>query len=397
MRFLNYEAVAAVQQSLELAGFRNFRVSLAREATRWFRSDWLADFVETLDSRSVPLHWEGKPLVPHDALKPAGTGGPAGIVRQDRMDLWVVRGEVAVAWIVVLGATGSEIPLALVGENRRGALAAFMEDYCTYARKRGKEEAVILSPDDVSLPRLTNLEWDSLTLPPALERDLRHELDAFFSGREVYRSLGVPYRRGFLFAGPPGNGKTSLLKVIASRYRVPFILVNSMLGNQTYFLNRAFTMAGFHAPAILCFEDVDSLFRNEVTLSHFLNRVDGLESLEGILLVATTNHPQVLDPALKDRPSRFDRIWMLPNPGPEERRRYLERQFGEAFDPRLVRSTEGFSFAHLKEVWLSACFAALRRGDPRPDLEAAEHSIRQLGSQRDRTERNGTAVVGFRR
>jgi AAA+ superfamily predicted ATPase len=113
---------------------------------------------------------------------------------------------------------------------------------------------------------------------------------------------------------------------------------------------------------MLVLEDIDSLVRPHC-LSVFLNELDGLRADTGILTVATTNHPERLDPALLERPSRFDRKYHFDLPHAEQRRHYLDL-WGKRFEPAmqidassaalLVERTEGMSFAFLKEVVVSA-------------------------------------------
>jgi len=160
------------------------------------------------------------------------------------------------------------------------------------------------------------------------------------------------------------------------------------------YLDLAFERAISYAPCVLCFEDLDSLFNN-VPLSHFLNKLDGLAPLEGVLVLATTNHPGELDEALTNRPSRFDRVFEIGNPGPAERRAYLGRQMGGAFDERVVEWTDGLSFAQVKEVWVTACLEAIHGGLAAPTLESAHRAARRLTGHRDAVRREFSGPVGF--
>src|SRR5581483_28189 len=112
--------------------------------------------------------------------------------------------------------------------------------------------------------------------------------------------------------------------------------------------------------------------------SLFLNALDGLAPLEGVLVVATTNRPDRIDPAIARRPSRFDRVWSIPPPDRALRERYLARALGadapDGAAERLAARSEGFSIAFLKELVVQARFAAVRRKDERlqdADLDAA--------------------------
>jgi len=221
---------------------------------------------------------------------------------------------------------------------------------------------------------LAPLGWDDVILPPALRAELRQTVDGFFTARELYRKHAVPHRRGLLLAGPPGNGKTSILRAIGSSANVPVVVTVVDEGGSN--LARAFETAADLAPAILCLEDLDSLVGQGQGRTQFLNLLDGLQPLEGVLVIATTNHPECIDPAITKRPSRFDRVFVIPEPELAQREAYLARELaGDApagAVEHYAEETDGYSIAFLKELVLQARLAAVRRGDTRlseADLE----------------------------
>jgi SpoVK/Ycf46/Vps4 family AAA+-type ATPase len=147
----------------------------------------------------------------------------------------------------------------------------------------------------------------------------------------------------------------------------------------------AFEEAEDLAPSVLILEDLDHLTESEgVSMSYLLNLMDGLVTPEGILIVATTNHPEVLDAALLQRPSRFDKVWHFPLPAFGERLELLRRRAAGKFSEQAVdgaaRHSQGFTMAYVQEAVVSALLAALheRRG-PR-DEDLAE-SVRRLREQ----------------
>ncbi|HEY7115951.1 MAG TPA: ATP-binding protein, partial [Tepidisphaeraceae bacterium] len=154
------------------------------------------------------------------------------------------------------------------------------------------------------------LDWSNLLLPEVVSRRLTAELVRFFSEpvAALYRSLEVPYRRGVLMHGPPGNGKTSIIRALgASLPDTPAIILRPAVGFDDGDLQAVFRRWTDHAPAMLVIEDLDHVLKL-IDLSQFLNLIDGIEGSMsgGLLLVATTNHPELLDPALNNRPGRFD-------------------------------------------------------------------------------------------
>jgi hypothetical protein len=207
--------------------------------------------------------------------------------------------------------------------------------------------------------------FDNLVLAGSLKEDIREDLSRFFATRATYEEHRVPWKRGVLFVGPPGNGKTHAVKAIINSLGRPCLYVKSFQADhQTEHdcIRQVFKKARKSAPCILVLEDLDSLI-NAGNRSFFLNELDGFAANTGVVALATTNHPERLDPAILDRPSRFDRKYHFDLPGPDERLAYVRlwsASLAEALRPteaglaEVVGRTEGFSFAYLKELFLSA-------------------------------------------
>lgn len=267
-------------------------------------------------------------------------------------------------------------------------------------KNRSNNRIIIFRGEDIERP---NLSWAEIILPETLKEDIKQNIEDFINRKEHYRKLNIPYKRGFLFTGPPGNGKTMLLKVIASDYKsLKFIYFKFDQHSDNDDINNVFQKAKELAPSILCFEDMDSLFKSNITLSHFLNKLDGFEERDGTLILATTNHPEEIDPALTSRPSRFDRVWMINNPDCQCRKIFLQRHFNGLFSDSLVESitarTEGFSMAYLKELFISASMLAINKGLDFPEEDEIIESLRILTSQVKSARRNfefKEETVGF--
>ena len=150
-----------------------------------------------------------------------------------------------------------------------------------------------------------------------------------------------------------------------------FLYVKKM--SQTWDIRSVFSLARAYSPALLIFEDIDSMISKN-NRSYFFNEMDGLESNDGLMFIATTNHLDELDPGLKNRPSRFDRKYLFPNPSEKERETYSEQwrqkikhskagksiKFPEALNANIAKITKDFSFAYLKEAF-SATLLSLAR------------------------------------
>jgi transitional endoplasmic reticulum ATPase len=219
--------------------------------------------------------------------------------------------------------------------------------------------------------------WDEVILDPTMKQNLIEDVLGFFDSHDLYREFQVPWKRGIIFHGLPGNGKTISIKALMAALNqrsepIPSLYVKSLdsCHGTKYSIRAIFNQARSMTPCLLVFEDLDSLITDK-TRSYFLNEVDGLESNDGILMVGSTNHLDKLDPAICDRPSRFDRKYHFKLPGEAERIAYARFwqkklvknnsiEFPDALCSFTAKLTEGFSFAYLKELFVATLLAAAR-------------------------------------
>lgn len=186
---------------------------------------------------------------------------------------------------------------------------------------------------------------ESVVLPESFKEDVVADLRRFQSQRDFYQRLGMPYRRGYAFEGPPGTGKTSLVRALASEFKLNLYQVNlrsQVLDDQELLLRLGEVPPG----SVILFEDVDCLVAGRedkdvkgVTLSGLLNGLDGVASQEDVIYVFTTNFYDRLDPALV-RPGRIDRRFHfdLAEPGQVMT---LFRRFFPGCDPQAVALAYG--------------------------------------------------------
>lgn len=239
---------------------------------------------------------------------------------------------------------------------------------------------------------IQNSTWDDLILEGDLKAEIRQDLEGFFKAGETYRKYKIPWKRGILFLGPPGNGKTHTIKAIVGSIGFPCLYVKSLKAeHQTdhQLIGEVFDRTRATAPCVLVLEDLDALIDDE-NRSFFLNELDGFAANEGSLTIGTTNHPERLDPAILERPSRFDRKYTFRLPGELERSAYLHR-FSEKLEPDLrlddedlkivAEATDEYSFAYLKELYLSSLMSWISAPGERPIREIMLGQCQTLRSQ----------------
>lgn len=256
----------------------------------------------------------------------------------------------------------------IIAETRRVA-DDFLEAVCVWSSEvRG--EILVFDGGEWQKNRelfdaIKNASFDNLILPGDFKREIREDFARFFASRDVYDRHRIPWKRGILLIGPPGNGKTHTVKALVNETGRPCLYVKSFKacwGTDHDRIRSVFARARKTTPSIVVLEDLDSLIDKE-NRAFFLNELDGFASNIGVVVLATTNHPEKLDPAILDRPSRFDRKYYFNLPAPAERLAYVvswnqslepDLRLSERAVPRIVEATGGFSFAYLKELFLSS-------------------------------------------
>jgi SpoVK/Ycf46/Vps4 family AAA+-type ATPase len=153
----------------------------------------------------------------------------------------------------------------------------------------------------------TRYDWDLVVMDATTRRMVRTDFELFFERESWFRQHNLPYRRSYLLWGPPGDGKTATIRVMASHpYIKPFALDLSDIDNKSGELVRLFERASGNTPALIILEDLDRAFPSEgkrtkersVSFQTLLNCLDGVATQDGLIVAATANDPTCLDPAI---------------------------------------------------------------------------------------------------
>ncbi|ROV88987.1 hypothetical protein VMCG_10159 [Cytospora schulzeri] len=233
---------------------------------------------------------------------------------------------------------------------------------------------------------IRNAKWDNVIMDSERKRAIIDDHMSFYNGRESYKKLGVPWKRGVIYYGPPGNGKTISIKAMMHQLYslkdpIPTLYVRSLM---SYYgpeksVAMIFEKARAMAPCYLIMEDLDTIVTDAVK-SYFFNEVDGLKSNDGIFMVGSTNHLDRLDPGISQRPSRFDRKYLFDNPNMKERTMYCQFwqnklkdnkdvDFPDKLCDAIAGVTHDFSFAYMQEAFVAALLAIARMGDEHQTIE----------------------------
>jgi cell division protease FtsH len=241
------------------------------------------------------------------------------------------------------------------------------------------------------------------------------EVVEFLKNPGRYKAIGAKIPKGVLLVGPPGTGKTLIARAVAGEAGVPFYSVSGsdfmemFVGVGASRVRDLFSSARKNAPAIIFVDEIDSIGRKrgaglggghderEQTLNQMLSEMDGFDPTEGIVMIAATNRPDVLDTALL-RPGRFDRQIVVPLPDLEERVPILQvharnKQLDTSVDLTMVaRGTPGMSGADLANLVNEAALHAVRRGATTIAMEDFEQARDRvwMGQKRDTTVLNPT-------
>ncbi len=336
---------------------------------------------------------DGKPFV---TIAPADTelipmlrksGVDISVKEPEKESLWM---SIFISWFPMLLLIG--VWIFFMRQMQMGGKGGALSFGKTRAKLQGEGEVKVTFKDVAGIDEA--------------KEELEEIID-FLRDPQKFTRLGGRIPKGVLLSGPPGTGKTLLAKAIAGEAGVPFFTISGsdfvemFVGVGASRVRDLFNQGKKHAPCIIFIDEIDAVGRHrgaglggghderEQTLNQLLVEMDGFEANEGVIIIAATNRPDVLDPALL-RPGRFDRQVVVPIPDIKGRELILEiygkkTKLAEDVDMAVIaRGTPGFSGADLENLVNEAALMAARAGRDEIDqqmLEKAKDKI-MMGAER---------------
>ncbi len=241
----------------------------------------------------------------------------------------------------------------------------------------------------LEIPRV---KWEDIGGLKDVKEELREAVEYPLKHREAFEKMGIEPPKGILLYGPPGCGKTMLAKAVATESNANFIsvkgpeILSKWVGESEKAIREIFAKARQAAPCVIFFDEIDAIAPvrgsdlshvTERVVNQLLTEMDGMEALHDVVVIAATNRPDIVDPALL-RPGRFDRLILVPPPDEEARYEILKVHtrkvpLDESVDLKeIAKRTEYYTGADLAAVVREAALHALRRNKFKPTKVAKE-------------------------
>ncbi|OFX16994.1 AAA family ATPase [archaeon RBG_16_50_20] len=255
------------------------------------------------------------------------------------------------------------------------------------------------------------VHWNEVGGLKQVKQELMESVEWPLKKPEVFKKMGIKPPRGILLYGPPGCGKTLLARAVATESEANFISIkgpeifSKWVGESEKAIREIFRKGRTAAPAIIFFDELDAIVpkrglgyadsgASERVISQLLTEIDGIESLQNVLVIAATNRPDMLDPAVL-RPGRFDRLIYVPSPDFDSLKEIFKIHAHSMPLSRdvdlddLARKAQGYSGADVEAICREAAMNGLRE-----DIEATEVSLRDFNQAMERVGPSITAEDG---
>jgi AAA+ superfamily predicted ATPase len=249
------------------------------------------------------------------------------------------------------------------------------EEWLDFAKKNNFYKGKKIDANCGFLKINQKLTWENVILPEKIKKVIQRNVDSMYTNREILAKNGISVKRGILLAGSPGTGKTMVCKILCKELPMTTIYVLPSSIRNPSDIDRICEMAKDLSPTLLIFEDIDYIATdredeggNGWLSIQLMNQLDGLEEMNGVITLATTNLIEKIEKAIKNRPGRFDKIITIPVPDDECRNRMI-RKFTERFIlaedcniANIIERTSGMPGAYINHICEYAAMLAIEDG-----------------------------------
>lgn len=270
----------------------------------------------------------------------------------------------------------------LLNNNQFDWYSSLLDKYSQWMKSKDRANSFVrvIEGEDFSYDK--SCSWEDLFLDEVSKKEIKNTIENFLNSKDFYLSNKIPWKRGMLLYGPPGNGKSSIIKTIMANYDFKPITIIPEADNNM--MRDAFSYAEEQSPSLLYFEDLDSLLERNLDVSLFLNLMDGISAKNGIFVIATANDIKKLKTSITDRPSRFDRKYNIKLPDFDMSLSYLKKWFGTMISLNEIKTVckqtvaSNFSYAYLKELYISSMFEAISKNRKKPTMKDIDTALKRL-------------------
>lgn len=241
-------------------------------------------------------------------------------------------------------------------------IAQLLEELKKYAKEHNFYKNKKIEPNCSFIKFDKRYTWDDIVLPTKVKKEIKTNISNLLDNTEIFKINNLNMRRGLIFKGIPGIGKTLMAKILANATKCTFILVTPKYLQKASAVASIVQMARDLAPTILLLEDIDlygaSRNRNinKSLLGELMNQLDGVIGNEGVITIATSNNPEDIEMALRNRPGRFDKVIEFKPPEKEYRMQMLQK-FTKGLSiakgvnlTAFADKTNGLTGAHMREL-----------------------------------------------
>lgn len=220
----------------------------------------------------------------------------------------------------------------------------------------GLYDAGISPQGDIRFMKLDVKDEELISIPDSVVSNVVEEVKNFWGRREIFKKAGLTHKRGIMLYGEQGAGKSCSIRLLLKDVINQGGIGLNFTGPEEYLAcMRVFRLIQPETPVVVIMEDLDAMAQNLQGVSRLLNLLDGVEGIDHVVYLATTNFVERLDKRFINRPSRFDKLYYFGYPSPAARKAYLEH-VSKGFEidiEKYVADTSKLSFAHLKELFIA--------------------------------------------